>query len=159
MKNIFRNIFLSAGVLTFCAAVAAAQGTSTPAASAPAAKSAAPAQDSTVKKATADGARLDFGEITEYDFGKIKENGGKKTGSLTFKNTGNKPLVITKVMISCKCTSIDYPKKPVMPGASGKITITYDPKKQKGVFHKAIQIYSNDSEARHIIFTKGEVVE
>lgn len=144
------NIFLIAGALTFHvagASVPEAKGDTT-----------ALAQD-TVANKVIEGACIDFGKATEYDFGRIKESGGKQSGSLTFKNSGNKPLVITKVMVSCRCISLDYPKKPVMPGAEGKITVTYDPKKQKGVFHKAIQVYSNDSLARHIVFVKGEVVE
>ncbi len=116
-------------------------------------------RDTTVQKRVVDGPCMDFGDDTEYDFGKIRESGGKQTGTFTFKNSGNKPLVVTKVMVSCKCVNITFPKKPVAPGAEGTITVTYDPKKQKGIFHKAIQVYSNDPQARFIILIKGEVVE
>lgn len=111
------------------------------------------------KSPVVDGPCMDFGNDTEYDFGKIRESGGKQTGTFTFKNSGNKPLVVTKVMVSCKCVNITFPKKPVAPGAEGTITVTYDPKKQKGIFHKAIQVYSNDPQARFIVLIKGEVVE
>lgn len=155
MKNILCHICFSAGVLMLCVigirAYAAPKIVT--------AQSAPVAAKDTAQKKVVDGPSIDFGKKTEYDFGKIKERGGKQTGSLVFKNSGNKPLVITKVMVSCKCVSLDYPKKPVLPGAEGKITVTYDPKKQKGVFHKAIQVYSNDPQARHIVFVKGEVVE
>ena len=150
MKNIFCTVFLIACALTFHVAGAAipeSQNDTT-----------LVVQD-TVANKVIDGACIDFGKVTEYDFGQIKEDGGKQSGSIESKNSGNKPLVITKVMVSCRCIILDYPKKPVMPGAGGKITVTYDPKKQKGVFHKAIQVYSNDSMARHIVFVKGEVVE
>lgn len=150
MKNILRGIILIAGALAFNFAGASVPGAKS--------DTTALAQDTVIKKVV-EGACLDFGKVTEYDFGRIKERGGKQSGSLTFKNSGNKPLVVTKVMVSCRCISLDYPKKPVMPGEEGKITVTYDPKKQKGVFHKAIQVYSNDSLARHIVFVKGEVVE
>lgn len=154
MKKILCHIFMLAAIAVICPF---------PASSAPKAEdpkdSLVVVQDTTVNKIVVDGPYLDFGKNLEYDFGKISERGGKKTGSYTFKNSGNKPLVITKVMVSCKCISLGYPKKPVMPGEEGKITVTYDPKKQKGVFHKAIQIYSNDSSGRVVIFAKGEVVE
>lgn len=113
----------------------------------------------TTIKEPVDGPCLDFGKQTELDFEQIKESGGKVKKEMTFKNSGNKPLVVTKVVVSCKCVSIDYPKKPVMPGDEAKISVTYDPKKQKGVFHKAVQVYSNDPQARHIVFVKGEVVQ
>ena len=150
MKNIFCTVFLIAGALSFHVA-----GAEIPEVK----KDSTVLVQDTVSAKVIDGACIDFGKVTEYDFGQIKENGGKQSGSISFKNSGNKPLVITKVMVSCRCINLDYPKKPVMPGGEGKITVTYDPKKQKGVFHKAIQVYSNDSTPRHIIFVKGEVVE
>ena len=35
--------------------------------------------------------KIEF-EKTTYDFGKIKEEGGKVTGKFVFKNVGNEPL-------------------------------------------------------------------
>ena len=107
----------------------------------------------------ADGPKLDFGKISEHDFGKIPENSGKQYYEYNFINSGNQPLVITKTIVSCKCVDVEYPKKPVMPGEKGAIKVTYNPKKQKGVFYKAIQVYSNDPRNRLIIIAKGEVVE
>lgn len=115
--------------------------------------------DSVATQPAPDGPRLDFGKITEYDFGKIEEKGGKQTYEFAFSNSGSKPLVITKAIVSCKCVDIVYPKKPVMPGEKGKIAVTYNPRKQKGVFLKTIQVYSNDPRNRQIVIVKGEVQE
>lgn len=122
-------------------------------------KAVAHASDSTQVKKVAEGPHLDFAGKTEIDFGKIKEKGGKQVREFTFKNSGNRPLIVTKTMVSCRCVDVSCPKKPVLPGGKGQITVTYNPRKQSGVFHKAIQVYSNDPQTRHIIFVKGEVVE
>lgn len=96
-------------------------------------------------------------ESVEHDFGAIPENGKKVSYDYTFTNTGDRPLVITRVITSCKCVSTSFTKKPVPPGEQGVVTVTYDPKKQLGVFYKAIQVYSNASPKLSIIIAKGEV--
>lgn len=94
----------------------------------------------------------------EHNFGKVAENGKKVSYDYVFTNTGDCPLVITRIITSCRCISTSYTKKPVPPGGQGMVTVTYDPKKQQGVFHKAIQVHSNVPEGMHIIIAKGEVV-
>ncbi len=96
-------------------------------------------------------------EVSEHDFGKISERAGKVSYDYVFENRGQGPLLILRVITACRCTKADFDKKPVQPGAKGHITVTYDPKKQSGVFYKAIQVYSNSPERRQIIILKGEV--
>ncbi len=96
--------------------------------------------------------------VSEHDFGEIKEEDGEVSFDYPFENTGTAPLILTKVIVSCRCTRADYSKKPVPPGGTGCVTITYNPRKQQGVFYKAIQVYSNSPERRQIIIAKGEVI-
>ena len=49
------------------------------------------------------------------------------------------------------------PRKPVMPGDSAAIRVSYDPKTQAGSVFKVIQVYSNDPAKRSIITIKGEI--
>ncbi len=95
----------------------------------------------------------------EHDFSKISAKGKPVAHAFTFKNTGDKPLVILQVETSCNCAFAAYPKRPIAPGACGEITITYDPKGQKGPFFKAIQILTNEPAKRRIISVQGEVVK
>lgn len=98
-------------------------------------------------------------ETTEQNAGKISEQGGVVSRDYRFTNAGDVPLVIVDSKVSCTCTKIEYPKKPVMPGQSGVITVKYDPRKQSaGKIYKAIQIFSNDPAARHMLVFRGEVV-
>lgn len=94
---------------------------------------------------------------SEHDFGRVAEKGKKVSYDFTFRNTGDCPLVITRVASSCKCVDAGYTKRPVPPGGEGVITVTYNPRKQQGVFRKAIQVYSNDPDEMHIVIVKGEV--
>lgn len=108
------------------------------------------------EEAPATGPRLVF-EREAYDFGRIARKGGKVSCEFPFINEGVAPLVITRIETSCTCTKGTFPKKPVAPGGSGTVMITYDPGQQKGVFFKAIQVYSNGEQRRLIITVKGEV--
>jgi hypothetical protein len=96
-------------------------------------------------------------KAVEHNFGVIDDKGGKSSYDFTFTNTGDCPLVITRATASCKCVDIEYSKRPIPVGGHGKITVSYNPKKQKGVFYKAIQIYANTAERRHTVLIRGEV--
>lgn len=100
--------------------------------------------------------RLVF-DTTEYYFGKIPERGKKVSYDYEFTNTGDAPLVITRSIVSCKCMNVNFSRKPILPGEKGLITVTYNPRKQQGMFYKAIQIFSNAPEGVHIIIAKGMV--
>lgn len=78
------------------------------------------------------------------------------TAIFTIKNEGDKPLVISNVTTSCGCTDAEWTKTPIAPGATGKITSTFDAK-ALGRFQKSVGVYCNAS-ARPIYLTlRGEV--
>ena len=88
------------------------------------------------------GAVITFAETT-HDFGYIQESGGAVSHEFTFTNTGNKPLIIVSAHASCGCTKPEFPKKPIEPGKSGVIKITYKPKNRPGAFDKIVSVTSN----------------
>ena len=95
--------------------------------------------------------------VKEHDFGSVWEKGRKVSYDYVFTNTGSAPLVITRTITSCRCVDVEYNKKPVPPGGQGMISVTYNPRKQQGLFYKAIQIFSNSPEGVQIIIVKGVV--
>ena len=101
-----------------------------------------------------------FAEITFketiIDYGVI-ENGvdGKKT--FEFKNTGDSPLIFSRIFSSCGCTIPKKPEKPIEPGESGIIEVEYDTKRT-GLFQKAITVNSNAKTPNIILRIKGEVL-
>jgi len=93
---------------------------------------------------------------TTWDYGTVK-NGADGQKFFTVTNTGDKPLIISKVQPSCGCTTPDWSQDPIMPGKSTKIKVVYDTKRT-GAFQKLIEVYSNDPQnSRSVIYIKGTV--
>lgn len=96
-------------------------------------------------------------EETMHDFGQVQK-GKPATVVFKFKNTSLKPVLIYNVEASCDCTAADYPKQPVKPGETAKITATYDAEKT-GAFFKSITVTTNTKEKQHILKMTGVVVD
>ncbi len=96
-------------------------------------------------------------EQTEHDFGLIKEANGSVVHTFVIKNVGTAPLVLTRVIASCGCTTPEYSPEPVPPGASRKIFVKFNPAGRIGPFIKRIVIYSNGKDGAFILRIKGHV--
>ena len=79
---------------------------------------------------------------TTIDYGTVK-NGADGHRFFTVKNTGDKPLIISKVQASCGCTTPEWSQDPIMPGKTSQIKVGYNTT-IVGPFQKLIQVYSND---------------
>ncbi len=77
-----------------------------------------------------------------HDFGTIPE-GGAVSYDFEFKNISKEPIVLSNVQASCGCTTPTWPKEPVAPGKSAKITATYNTAGRPGGFNKTITVTSN----------------
>jgi len=89
-------------------------------------------------------------DSNSLNYGVIKkDSNGKRV--ITFKNTGDKPLIITDCNGSCGCTVPTCPTKSILPGNQGIITINYDTKRL-GSFNKTVKIKSNA--INHIAYIK-----
>ena len=91
---------------------------------------------------------------TEYNFGKIPQ-GKPVTHIFEFTNTGTTPLSLQNVQASCGCTTPEWSKDSVPPGATSKITVGYNAMNE-GTFTKFITITYNGTQTRQINI-KGEV--
>ena len=78
------------------------------------------------------------------------------TAVFTIKNDGDKPLVISNVTTSCGCTVADWTKEPIAPGATGKVSSTFDAK-ALGHFQKSVGVYCNASALPVYLTLRGEV--
>ncbi|WP_075601741.1 DUF1573 domain-containing protein [Saccharicrinis aurantiacus] len=94
---------------------------------------------------------------TLHDFGAIKEADGKVSYKFTFKNTGAQPLVVHNVRASCGCTTPDWSKQPIAPGASGYVKATFDPKNRPGNFNKTITVTANTDPGNTVLRITGNV--
>lgn len=100
---------------------------------------------------------ITFNETT-HDFGKINEADGRVTTVFVFKNEGMIPLILSNVKASCGCTTPKWTREPIEPGATGEITVTYNPNGRPGRFQKTVTVTSNASEATIRLYIKGEVI-
>lgn len=96
-------------------------------------------------------------EKTTHDFGTIQEKDGDATVEFPFTNTGDSPLLIVRAASSCGCTVPEYPKKPLRPGESGVIRVTYHAKGRPGPFQKSVYVYDN-ANGKSMLVISGNVV-
>lgn len=95
-----------------------------------------------------------------YNFGDVLRKGGDLIHDFAFTNDGSVPLVVTRVITSCSCLKATFPKRPVAPGETAAIRITYEPhKSEPGSFNKVIQVYSNSIDGRDVITVQGNSIE
>jgi len=99
-------------------------------------KGAAKAQDAK----TQSGPEIEF-EKTVHDYGDVPYNGNGEC-EFRFTNTGDAPLLIQKPKSSCGCTIPSWPDKPILPGESEVIKVTYRTNRS-GNFNKTITVTSN----------------
>jgi hypothetical protein len=82
-------------------------------------------------------------EKKTHDFGTITQ-GDKVQEVFKFKNTGNQPLIITNVQVTCGCTTPKgWPRDPIMPGGEGELTIAFDSAGKMGRQDKTVTVISN----------------
>ncbi|MGA9211585.1 DUF1573 domain-containing protein, partial [Kaistella sp.] len=93
---------------------------------------------------------------TVYEYGNVAV-GADGHRVFIIKNTGDKPLIISRTQASCGCTTPEVTKDPIMPGKTAELKVGYDTK-IVGPFTKIIEVYSNDAEnSRSVITIKGNV--
>ncbi len=96
--------------------------------------------------AKAKGPVITFDKKT-HDFGDIYQ-GDKVEETFTFTNTGNEPLIITNVQVTCGCTTPKgWPRDPIAAGGKGEITIAFNSAGKMNKQNKVVTIVSNATNA------------
>lgn len=95
-------------------------------------------------------------ETIDHDFGKIKE-GTMAMYEFKFTNTGKAPLVLSEVRPSCGCTTPEWPKEPIAPGATNKVKAVFNSYARPGVFEKSITVKSNAGTGEIVLRFRGTV--
>ena len=101
-------------------------------------------------------AKIEF-ESETIDYGTI-EKGADGVRVFKFKNTGDAPLIISKVKSSCGCTVPKKPEGPIMPGETGEIEVKYDTNRVMPI-RKTITVTSNADRPTVALKIKGEVID
>lgn len=92
-----------------------------------------------------------------FNIGKITD-GENATFSFRFKNTGDKPLVISAAQASCGCTVPEKPEAPIKPGETGFIKVVFHSKGRVGPVEKQVHVLSNARPALPVLRLTGEVL-
>ncbi|MCH7400893.1 DUF1573 domain-containing protein [Belliella kenyensis] len=80
---------------------------------------------------------IDFGDITQGD---------KVEHTFVFENTGDSPLVISNVAVTCGCTAPNWPKTPIAPGEKGEMKVVFNSAGKMGKQNSVVRVYSNAAE-------------
>ena len=82
-------------------------------------------------------------EKKTHEFGDIVQ-GDKVEETFKFANTGNEPLIITNVQVTCGCTTPKgWPRDPIPPGGKAEITVGFNSAGKMGRQNKVVTIVSN----------------
>lgn len=90
-----------------------------------------------------------------HEFGTIAEDGGVVSHTFTLP-AGTSPLSVINAFPGCPCISVDYPKRPLKAGEPMKITLKYNPERQKGHFTKSVYLRLN-GDRRDTLLVTGTV--
>jgi hypothetical protein len=100
-------------------------------------------------------AKLEVAEAKK-NYGYVKR-GEIITNVFEISNTGNSPLIIEDVEVSCSCTTVDFPKKPILPGQKAKIMVVFNTTTTYGRQDRVVFVKSNDPKSPHKLRYKGTV--
>lgn len=101
-------------------------------------------------------AKIEFKTET-IDYGTI-EKGSNGVRVFEFTNTGDAPLIISKVTSSCGCTIPKKPANAILPGKTGEIEVKYDTNRVSPI-RKTITVISNAETPTIALKIKGEVID
>ncbi len=95
-------------------------------------------------------ARIEFLGGEEYDFGTYDVR-DTLYHDFVFRNVGTVPFTISRIEPSCHCTAAQFSERPVAPGATDTIRVSYDGNGfVPGYFVKQCDIYSNADTVYHL---------
>ena len=95
---------------------------------------------------------------TTHNFGAFDEDSGPVTANFTLLNTGDEPIQILAARASCGCTSPKYTRKPIAPGDTTSIAVTYDPAGRPGKFTKYVGVELSGGLESVKLYVTGTVV-
>jgi len=91
---------------------------------------------------------------TGHNFGKIPQ-GRPATYTFEIVNTGKEPLKLDNVQASCGCTTPEWSKEAIAPGATANIKVGYNAHAE-GAFAKVVTIFYNGNQTKTLTIS-GDV--
>ncbi|MEM6265495.1 MAG: DUF1573 domain-containing protein [Bacteroidota bacterium] len=96
-------------------------------------------------------------EKTTHDFGQL-EKGDPAEYTFTFTNTSDAPVTLSRVKASCGCTTPNWSREAIDPGATGEIKVKYN-SYRVGKFTKSVTVTYDSVESPLLLYIKGNVAQ
>jgi hypothetical protein len=93
-----------------------------------------------------------------YNFGTIAQ-GKKVLHNFVIRNTGDAPLQIKEVTVSCGCTAAKPSSPTIAPGKSGEIQVIFDSGAFSGKVQKSVSLVTNAKAPNATLYLDGTIVE
>jgi uncharacterized membrane protein len=93
-----------------------------------------------------------------YNFGTIPQ-GKKVQHNFVIRNTGDAPLQIKEVNVSCGCTAAKPSSPVIAPGKSGEIQVVFDSGAFSGKVQKSVSLVTNAKIPGATLYLDGIIVE
>lgn len=96
---------------------------------------------------------------TIHDFGDIMVADGAVTCQFEFVNTSDSTIHILGALVSCNCTTVDYPRCGIEPGQGGVVRVTYDPVgRPTGPFNRTVLLQVSGDRRRLLLRFYGNAL-
>ncbi|MCB0397863.1 MAG: DUF1573 domain-containing protein [Flavobacteriales bacterium] len=92
-----------------------------------------------------------------YKFGKVSED-SLLSFDYHFINSGDAPLIIQDIKVTCGCTVPTWPKAPIPPGGKGTIRVTFDTSGKIAYQERTLEVHSNARKSPYKLKFKGTVL-
>ncbi len=89
-----------------------------------------------------------------HNFGRLTE-GDTVFHSFSFTNIGTGPIIIKDVLTTCGCTVPNFTKRPIMPGKTGEVDISFDSKGKLGSQNKQLTVLTNGKPSEYTLNIKA----
>lgn len=91
-----------------------------------------------------------------FNLGSIK-HGETVSKEFAVKNSSSKPFIINKVDADCGCLATDFEKKPVKPGESTGLSVSFASKGYRGYTLKKVSVMTTACEKPLVFYIEAEV--
>jgi len=107
---------------------------------------------------------LVFGQEAEFSINKAVYKFPKTAEGILLKhtylvtNTGDAPLIILDYKVSCSCTKVILPTKPILPGETFDLVVTFDTNGKYNFQDRIIYLKTNTKKQSHKVRFKVNVI-
>ncbi|WP_251620366.1 DUF1573 domain-containing protein [Odoribacter lunatus] len=98
-------------------------------------------------------------ENKEIHLSNLKADDTQTTVTFTVKNTGTKPVIISRILPSFPRMSADWNKSPILPNQSEEIRISFLPMDMPENFNYSITVLSNAQNSREQLQVNGNIID